>query len=151
MTVSDRGIATDTKAIVDGNIKIHYIRSFPAMILSAVFPGLGQMYLGQYFKAVIILIGFLSALGFFYLNSYPVNEWNDLLQFNSLSNNNKILHTKSDGNPNTEGSIKLWTLDSGKMIMYRPSWKLKVTSTIQGLICWFYAVSAGWKGKPKII
>ena len=151
MTVSDRGSATDTKEIVDSNIKRHYIRSFPAMILSAVFPGLGQMYLGQYFKAVIILIGFLSALGFFYLNSYPVNEWKDLLQFNSLPQNNKILHTKSNGNLNAEGSIKLWTLDNGKMIMYRPSWKLKVTSTIQGLICWIYAVSAGWKGKPKII
>ena len=97
MTVSDRGSATDTKEIVDSNIKRHYIRSFPAMILSAVFPGLGQMYLGQYFKAVIILIGFLSALGFFYLNSYPVNEWKDLLQFNSLPQNNKILHTKSNG------------------------------------------------------
>ena len=151
MTDSGKIIVDDSKEIVDNNIKIAYIRSFPAMILSAVFPGLGQMYLGQYFKAAIILIGFLSAFGFFYLNSYPVNEWKDLLQFSSLSNDKKILHTKSNGNPNTEGSIKIWTLDSGKIIMYSPSWKLKVTSCIQGLICWIYAVSTAWKGKPQII
>lgn len=151
MKDSDKAIASNSNDSIENNVRIVYIRSFPAMILSAVFPGLGQMYLGQYFRAVIILIGFLSALGLFYLNSYPVNEWKDLLQFNSLSNDNKIIHTKSDGNPNTEGSIKIWTLDSGKIIMYRPSWKLKVTSGIQGLIFWIYAVSTAWRGKPNII
>lgn len=151
MVESNKGIVTNTRETVNGNIRIPYIRSFPAMILSAVFPGLGQMYLGQYFKAVFILIGFFSALGFFYLNSYPVNEWKDLLQFSTLSYSSKILHTKTEEKPNHEGSIKLWTLDDGKILMYRPSWKLKITSTIQGLIFWIYAVSTGWKGKPKII
>lgn len=151
MRDSDKGIVTNTKNVVNDNIRIPYIRSFPAMILSAIFPGLGQMYLGQYFKAIILLICFLSAIGLFYLNSYPVNEWKDLLQFDTLSDSNKIIHTNTQEKPNLNGSIKLWTLDNGKIIMYRPSWKLKVTSTIQGLICWVYAVSSGWKGKPKII
>lgn len=156
MTDSDKVITTNSNKIVDNNIKVSYIRSFPAMILSAVLPGLGQMYLGQYLKAVIILIGFLSALGFIYMNSYPVNEWEDLLQLDTISNddistNNKILHTESNWNPNAEGSIKIWTLDSGKMIMYRPSWILKLTSSIQALIFWIYAVSTAWKGKLKII
>ncbi len=151
MTDSDKVITTNTKENIDNNLKITYIRSFVAMILSAVLPGLGQMYLGQYFKAGIILIGFLSALGFIYLNSYPVNEWKDLLEFDTISQNSKILHTKSKGHPHAEGSIKLWTLDSGKIIMYRPSWKLKLTSIIQGLICWIYAVSTAWRGKPNII
>ncbi|RKU28806.1 hypothetical protein C6497_08585 [Candidatus Poribacteria bacterium] len=151
MKDSDKVIPANSNNSIENNIKIVYIRSFPAMILSAVFPGLGQMYLGQYFKAVIILIGFLSALGFIYLNSYPVNEWKDLLEFDTISQNSKILHTKSKGHPHAEGSIKIWTLDSGKIIMYRPSWKLKVTSGIQGLIFWIYAVSTAWRGKPNII
>lgn len=151
MADSDKVITTNSKANFDNNLKITYIRSFVAMILSAVLPGLGQMYLGQYFKAGIILIGFLSALGFIYLNSYPVNEWKDLLEFDTISQNSKILHTKSKGHPHAEDSIKLWTLDSGKIIMYRPSWKLKLTSIIQGLICWIYAVSTAWRGKPNII
>lgn len=146
-----KGIVTDRKEGVSDNIRIPYFRSFLAMILSAFFPGLGQMYLGQYFKAVFIIIGFLSALGLFYLNSYPVNEWKDLLQFNTSSKRSKIIHTNTKEQPNLNGSIKLWTLDNGKIIMYSPSWFLKVTSTIQGLIFWIYAVSSGWKGKPKII
>ncbi|MCG9128621.1 hypothetical protein JT359_13565 [Candidatus Poribacteria bacterium] len=148
MSESNKRLVVNTE-VVSGNTNIHITRSYPAMVLSVLFPGLGQLYLGQYFKAIIILIGFLSAVGFFYLNSYPVKEWKDLLQFNFYAENKKIIHTNTDVNFNNEGSIHLWTLDSGKIIMYRPSWKLKVTSLIQGLICWIYAVSSTRKGKPK--
>jgi hypothetical protein len=55
--------------------------SYAAMVLSALLPGLGQLYLGQFLKGFIIFLLFASALGIFYLNSMPVKEWRDLTRF----------------------------------------------------------------------
>ena len=90
---------------------------------------------------------FASAIGIFYINSHPVTEWRDLLRFQPAASD-----TKTDGPDKTEtdsddSSIPIWTLDNGNTIMFRPSWILKITSSIQAIVCWLYAVSDGWRGK----
>ncbi len=111
-----------------------------AMILSAVLPGLGQLYLNHFLKGCIIFIVYISSIGIFYMNSYPVRDWDDLLRL-------KPLPASTDSVEETDSSIHLWTLDNGDAVMFRPSWILKITSLIQGLICWVYAVYDGWRGK----
>ena len=109
-------------------------RSYVAMVLSAILPGLGQLYLGQFLKGFIIFLIFASAFGIFYLNSMPVEEWRDLVRFKPAVK---------------EYAIHLWTFDDGEKLMYRPSWKLKISGSIQGILCWLYAVSDGWRGRRR--
>lgn len=116
-------------------------RSYMAMVLSAIIPGLGQLYLKRPLKGTIIFIVFIFSIGIFYINSYPVKDWNDLLQFKQIQDNTR---TEDD----TDNSIHLWTLDNGDALMFRPSWILKVTSLIQGLVCLVYAAYDAWKGRP---
>ncbi len=126
-------------------------RSYSAMVLSALLPGLGQIYLRQFVKGCVILVVFASAIGIFYINSYPVRGWQDLIRFQAVAQ----VETQTNDNTNTETdserSIHLWTLDSGKKLMFRPSWILKVTASIQAIVCWIYAVSGGWRGRRKSI
>ena len=63
-------------------------RSFVAMVLSAILPGLGQLYLGQLPKAIILFLIFASAIGIFYLNSLPVTGWDDLMRFKPAAKGN---------------------------------------------------------------
>ncbi|RKU38886.1 hypothetical protein C6496_05135 [Candidatus Poribacteria bacterium] len=126
-----------------------YARSYVAMILSAILPGLGQLYLSQFVKGVIIFLIFASALALFYLNSLPVTEWSDLMRFKPVVQEN----TRGD-NLGTDGAqqpyeIHIWTFDDGEKLMYRPSWKLKITSSIQAVLCWLYAVGDGWRGRRR--
>ncbi len=125
----------------------HSSRSYTAMILSAILPGLGQFYLNQFIKGFIVLIVFVSAIGLFYLNSYPVREWGDLTRFHPA--NHKDISSDSDVErvENTDNSIAIWTLDNGKTIMFKPNWILKITATFQAIICWIYAVREGWRGR----
>ena len=124
-------------------------RSFVAMILSAILPGLGQLYLGQFPKAIILFVIFASAIGIFYLNSLPVTGWDDLMRFKPATQGN----TSTDGTENSEAqepySIHIWTFDDGEKLMYRPSWKLKISASVQGILCWFYAVGDGWRGRRR--
>lgn len=53
-------------------------RSFRAVLLSMIIPGLAQIYLRKPFKGIIILLGIISAMVLIYLNSLPVNSWRDL-------------------------------------------------------------------------
>ncbi len=53
-------------------------RSYRAMLLSMIIPGLGQIYLRKPFKGVIIFIGIISAMVLIYANSLPVTSWRDL-------------------------------------------------------------------------
>ena len=53
-------------------------RSYRAMLLSMIIPGLGQIYLSKPFKGVIIFIGIISAMVLIYANSLPVTSWRDL-------------------------------------------------------------------------
>ncbi len=124
-------------------------RSYSAMVLSALLPGLGQIYLGQFVKGCIILFVFVSAIAIFYINSYPVRGWQDLIRFQPVAPAETQTNDKTNTETDSEGSIHLWTLDSGKKLMFRPSWILKVTSSIQAIVCWIYAVSNGWRGRRK--
>ena len=45
--------------------------------------------------------------------------------------------------------IHIWTFDDGEKLMYRPSWKFKITASIQVVLCWLYAVGDGWRGRRK--
>ena len=53
-------------------------RSYRAMLMSMIVPGLGQIYLGKLFKGVIIFIGITLAMVLVYANSLPVTSWRDL-------------------------------------------------------------------------
>ena len=108
--------------------------SFVAMILSAILPGLGQLYLGQFPKAIILFAIFASAIGIFYLNSLPVTGWDDLMRFKEAQE---------------PYSCHIWTFDDGEKLMYRPSWKLKISASVQGILCWLYAVGDGWRGRRR--
>ena len=120
-------------------------RSYIAMLLSVIFPGLGQLYLGHFLKAFIIFLGFASALGIIYLNSMPVKDWHDLTRFKPPAKT----EVTDGGTENAEKppgyAIHIWTFDDGEKLMYRPSWKLKISGLIQGILCWFYAIGDGWR------
>ena len=55
-------------------------RSYRAMLLSIIIPGLGQIYLRKILKGIIIFIGLISALVLIYANSLPVTSWRDLIR-----------------------------------------------------------------------
>lgn len=125
-------------------------RSYFAMILSAILPGLGQLYLGQSLKGFILFLIFASAVGIFYLNSMPVKEWQDLVRFKPLPQAETTMDNTKDGSEKRPGyAIHIWTFDDGEKLMYRPSWKLKISGSIQGILCWLYAVGDGWRGRRR--
>ena len=123
-----------------------YVRSYVAMVLSAILPGLGQLYLSQFAKGIIIFLIFASAAALFYLNSLPVTEWSDLLRFHAVTKANEA---QDPDEPMKPYEIHIWTFDDGEKLMYRPSWKLKVSSSVQGVLCWLYAVGDGWRGRRR--
>ena len=124
--------------------------SYAAMVLSAIVPGLGQLYLGQSAKGIIILIVFASALGIFYVNSLPVTGWGDLMRFKPPVKENLTSNNVADSEGQASYAIHIWTFDDGEKLMYRPSWKLKISASIQGILCWLYAVGDGWRGRRRI-
>ena len=127
-----------------------YDRSYIAMVLSAILPGLGQLYLSQFVKGVLIFLIFGSGVLLFYLNSLPVREWSDLMRFKPAAKENS--QADSAGTDETEEpyEIHIWTFDDGEKLMFRPSWKLKISSSIQAVLCWLYAVSDGWRGRRRL-
>ena len=124
-------------------------RSYVAMILSAILPGLGQLYLGQSLKGFILFLIFASAVGIFYLNSMPVNEWDDLVRFKPIPKSETPADTTDDSEKQRGYAIHIWTFDDGEKLMYRPSWKLKISGSIQGILCWLYAIGDGWRGRRR--
>ena len=124
-------------------------RSYVAMILSAILPGLGQLYLGQFLKGFIIFLIFASAFGIFYLNSMPVKEWRDLVRFKPIPKTETTTDNTGDSEKQPGYAIHIWTFDDGEKLMYRPSWKLKISGSIQGILCWFYAIGDGWRGRRR--
>ena len=123
-------------------------RSYTAMILSGIIPGLGQLYLHKLIKAFIVFFIFLTGIVLFYLNSYPVRDLSDLLKFQSDSGSGFVAGDSGDGI--VENAIRLWTFDDGKSLWFRPSTVLKVTALIQILLCWIYAVYDGWRVEHEI-
>ena len=124
-------------------------RSFVAMVLSAILPGLGQLYLGQFPKAIVLFAIFASAIGVFYLNSLPVTEWLDLIRFKPAVKENTSTDKVEDSEAHEPYSMHIWTFDDGEKLMYRPSWKLKISASVQGILCWLYAVGDGWRGRRR--
>ena len=126
-----------------------YNRSYVAMILSALLPGVGQLYLAQFAKGIIIFLIFGSALALFYLNSLPVKEWSDLMRFKpAAKGNTNTDDAETDASQQTY-EFHLWTFDDGEQLMFRPSWKFKISSSIQAVLCWLYAVGDGWRGRRR--
>jgi hypothetical protein len=126
-----------------------YARSFVAMILSAILPGLGQLYLSQFAKGVIIFLIFGSALALFYLNSLPVKEWHDLMRFKPVTKEDAKADSAGTDETQAPYEIHIWTFDDGERLMYRPSWKFKISSSVQAVLCWLYAVGDGWRGRRR--
>lgn len=124
-------------------------RSYVAMLLSAILPGLGQLYLGGFLKGFILFLIFASALGIFYLNSMPVNDWHDLTQFKPAAKNETTIDNTENAQKQQSYAIHIWTFDDGEQLMYRPSWKLKISASVQGILCWLYAVGDGWRGRRR--
>ena len=124
-------------------------RSYVGMVLSALLPGLGHLYLGQFLKGFIIFLIFASALGIFYLNSMPVKEWRDLVGFKPLAKEDVSTNETEDAQKHSAYAIHIWTFDDGEKLMYRPSWKLKISGSIQGILCWLYAIGDGWRGRRR--
>ena len=206
-------------------------RSYLAMLLSMI-PGLGQLYLRQPLKGVILFLGVLSACAVIYISSIPVNDWRDLLRLDGLETwwetRQAEIETQEDSGKSqlvaTEAKVKqerdyhLYTFDDNllfyiglmfqkdldnrnfseklrrtfkdngillskdaviltkktnsrwiithgnrayvvrkidgrlniyavKKLMYRPSWKVKISGFIQGITFWIYAIYDGWKGR----
>lgn len=120
-------------------------RSYTAMILSAIVPGLGQLYLHRLIKAFIVFFIFLTGIVLFYMNSYPVREFGDLFRFQSNAGG----FVEQDSGE-IENAIQLWTFDDGKKVFFRPSVILKITALIQVLLCWIYAIYDGWRVEHEI-
>ena len=124
-------------------------RSYVAMVLSVLLPGLGQLYLGQSLKGFILFLIFVSALGIVYLNSMPVKGWNDLTRFKPTATEDISTGNTEDAEKQSTYAIHIWTFDDGEKLMYRPSWKLKISGSIQGILCWLYAIGDGWRGRRR--
>ena len=122
-------------------------RSYVAMFLSIILPGLGQLYLGHFLKTFIIFFGIASAFGIVYLNSMPVEDWRDLTRFKPPAKTETTQEDTRNAEKPPGYAIHIWTFDDGEKLMYRPSWKLKISGLIQGVLCWLYAISDGWRGR----
>jgi len=135
--------------VAPANARVTSSNAFVAMVLSAILPGLGQLYLGQFPKAIILFAIFASAIGIFYLNSLPVTGWDDLMRFKPAATD-RTSTDEADGSEAKEPySIHIGTFDDGEKFMYRPSWKLKIRASVQGILCWLYAVGDGWRGRNR--
>ena len=133
--------------------------SYLAMLLSLILPGLGQIYLRRWLKGFILFLGVALGAAIFYLNSLPVAGWEDILHFDDFadrwkerqSDNTSVVPPSDTEDPMQEIEEELgyhiWTFETGKKLMYRPSWKLKLSGLVQGLVFWLYAIIDGWRGE----
>ena len=95
-------------------------RSWKAMLMSLVVPGLGQFYLRKWEKGIVIFLAVLTGLLIYHINSQP---------------------------PGTEFVIMNWT--GGRKIMFKPVRILMYTGAAQALIAWFYGIIDGWRGRKR--
>lgn len=140
--------ASQYESDTDQQIQSTPPRSYTAMILSGIIPGLGQLYLHRLIKAFIVFFIFLTGVVLFYLNSYPVRELSDLLRFQPDSDTGFVAGDSDEAV--VESAIQIWTFDDGKSLWFRPSMTLKVTALVQILLCWIYAVYDGWRVEHEI-
>ena len=133
--------------------------SYLAMFLSLILPGLGQIYLRRWLKGIVLFFGVALGATLIYLNSLPVHGWHDLANFDGFTEwwekrrfgdadalqSSNTSDTVEDGENGTV--YHLWTFENGKKLMYRPSWKLKLSGLVQGLFVWLYAIFDAWRGE----
>ena len=74
-------INQEVKMVQVGNGK----RSYLGMLLSLILPGLGQIYLGKWLRGLILFLGVALAGTIIYLNSLPVDSWEDLMRFDDFT------------------------------------------------------------------
>jgi len=101
-----------------------------AMLLSLIFPGLGQLYLMKIRKGLILF--FVAAMGLLiiYANSLPLDKWSNLWKFST---------EVQEGYP-------LFNIKDAKL-MFRPHWYFKLSGYIQFFGVWLYGVIDGWMGR----
>lgn len=133
--------------------------SYVAMLLSLILPGLGQIYLRKRLRGLILFFGVALGGILIYLNSLPVESWDDLASFDDFTDwweerrSDDTSTVQSLDSPDVMEEIEetpgyhLWTFENGKKLMYRPTWKLKISGLVQGIIFWLYAIFDGWRGE----
>lgn len=132
--------------------------SYVAMLLSLVLPGLGQIYLHKRLRGFILFLGVALGGILTYVNSLPVHSWEDLTSFDDVADwweERRSDDTNAIQSSDAPDMVKeeekpgyhVWTFENGKRLMYRPSWKLKVSGLTQGLFFWLYAIFDGWRGE----
>ncbi len=64
--------------------EVSHGRSYFAMLLSLIIPGTGQLYLRKPWKGLLLFLGVAAAGAIFYINSMPVESWQDLKEFKGM-------------------------------------------------------------------
>lgn len=101
-----------------------------AMFLSMLCPGLGQIYLGKYVKALVIFLAAVMGIVLIYVNTLPFNDFSDLLKKDSESK-----------------EYTIWTFKSGRTLMFKSRWQFRLTGFIQFVCAWLYGVADGLAGR----
>ncbi|MBM3238979.1 hypothetical protein FJZ31_22025 [Candidatus Poribacteria bacterium] len=99
-----------------------------AMLLSVIWPGLGQLYLRKIRKAVVLFLLAAIAAFIIYANSWPIHNFSDLWRLD------------------VKESYPIWQFKD-KQLMFRPLWQFKASGYIQFIATWLYGVVDGWMGR----
>ena len=86
-------------------------RSYRAMLMSMIIPGLGQIYLRKLLKGIIIFIGAISAIVLIYANSLPVTSWRDLIRLDRTepgAAEQTAVHSETDDPTSENKDPKQW-------------------------------------------
>ena len=76
-----QAINKEAKMVKVGNGNPSYL----AMLLSLILPGLGQIYLGKWLRGLILFLGVALGGTIIYLNSLPVDSWEDIMRFDDFA------------------------------------------------------------------
>jgi len=101
-----------------------------AMFLSILCPGLGQVYLGKYVKALIIFLAAVMGIVLVYINTLPFDDFSDLL--------------KKDSKPK---EYTVWKFKGGNKLMFKSRWQFRLTGFIQFVCVWLYGIADGLIGR----
>jgi len=99
-----------------------------AMLLSVIWPGLGQLYLRKIRKALVLLLLAAIAAFIIYANSLPLHNFSDLWRLD------------------VKESYPIWQFKDNQL-MFRPLWQFKVSGYVQFIATWLYGVVDGWMGR----
>ena len=100
-----------------------------AMLLSVIWPGLGQLYLLKIRKALVLFLLAAIAAFIIYANSWPIHNFSDLWRLDMKE------------------SYPIWQFKNGNQLMFRPHWYFKMSGYVQFIATWLYGVVDGWLGR----